>query len=188
MWALPVRSDLSSAASPDPTYSKPICVPARPHGLANHRRGKGGHPVADTNGLTIEVTDALGHQEADAISSGLDAFNVEATGVSDLRPLAVVVKDSSSGRILGGATGRTSLGLLFVDIFFLPRSLRGRGLGSHILQLMEDEGRKRGCRAAVLYTISFQAPDFYRRHGWHSFGEIPCEPPGTSRIFMTKAL
>jgi hypothetical protein len=36
--------------------------------------------------------------------------------------------------------------------------------------------------------ISFQAPGFYERHGWKRFGEIPCHPPGTSRIFMTKAL
>jgi hypothetical protein len=40
----------------------------------------------------------------------------------------------------------------------------------------------------VLYTISFQAPGFYARHGWRVFGEISCEPPGTSRVFMTKTL
>jgi hypothetical protein len=38
----------------------------------------------------------------------------------------------------------------------------------------------------VLYTISFQAPGFYVRHGWHEFGRIPCDPPGTAGIFMTK--
>jgi GNAT superfamily N-acetyltransferase len=70
----------------------------------------------------------------------------------------------------------------------LPKALRGAGLGSRILAAAEEEGRKRGCRAAVLYTISFQAPDFYKRHGWRVFGEIPCDPPGTSRIFMTKEL
>ena len=42
--------------------------------------------------------------------------------------------------------------------------------------------------AAMLYTISFQAPGFYERHGWREFGRIPCDPPGTSRIFMTIAL
>jgi len=56
------------------------------------------------------------------------------------------------------------------------------------LKAAEDEGRRRGCRAAVLYTISFQAPEFYARHGWRVFGEIPCEPPGTRRVFMTKTL
>jgi hypothetical protein len=54
--------------------------------------------------------------------------------------------------------------------------------------MTEEEGRTRGCKRAVLYTISFQAPDFYKKYGWRVFGEIPCEPPGTSRIFMTKEL
>jgi hypothetical protein len=29
---------------------------------------------------------------------------------------------------------------------------------------------------------------FYERNGWRRFGEIPCDPPGTSRIFMTNEL
>jgi len=40
----------------------------------------------------------------------------------------------------------------------------------------------------IQHTISFQAAEFYARNGWTRFGEIPCDPPGTSRIFMTKSL
>ncbi|MCF8532591.1 MAG: GNAT family N-acetyltransferase [Reyranella sp.] len=61
-------------------------------------------------------------------------------------------------------------------------------IGSRLLCLAEEEGAQRGCRSAMLYTISFQAPGFYERHGWREFGRIPCDPPGTARIFMTKAL
>ena len=122
------------------------------------------------------------------INDGLNAFNDAVTGYSDRRPLSVTVKDPATDEILGGAKGRTSLGLLFIELFWLPEALRGSGLGSRILQLMEEEGRRRGCRASVLFTISFQAPDFYRRHGWRIFGDIPCDPPGTSRVFMTKDL
>jgi hypothetical protein len=57
-----------------------------------------------------------------------------------------------------------------------------------VLKLFEDEGRWRGCRSAVLTTISFQAPGFYERNGWRRFGEVACDPPGTSRVFMTKEL
>jgi hypothetical protein len=57
-----------------------------------------------------------------------------------------------------------------------------------MLRLAEDEARRRGCRAAVLYTISFQAPGFDEGHGYRILGEVGCEPPGTSRVFMTKAL
>lgn len=98
------------------------------------------------------------------------------------------MRDPQTGRVVGGLSGRTSLGLLFVDLVYLPADLRGSGVGSEILRLAEAEGRRRGCRRAVLYTISFQAPGFYQRNGWQAFGEIPCEPSGSSRVFMTKEL
>jgi len=122
------------------------------------------------------------------IGEGLNAFNNDVTGINDQQPLAVVVHDPDTGAILGGVTGRTMLGLLFINVFHLPKHLRGASLGSRILQLAEEEARRRGCCSGVLLTISFQAPAFYERHGWRRFGEVPCHPPGTSRIYMMKEL
>lgn len=135
----------------------------------------------------IIVTDQIDPATEAAISEGLNAFNDAVVGYADRRKLAVLVRDAD-GRVLGGALGRSSLGLAFLDLFHLPDALRGQGLGSEILRRFEAEGRARGCRAGVLYTISFQAPDFYARHGWKRFGEIACDPDGTSRVFMTKTL
>ena len=137
---------------------------------------------------TVEVTDAPTADDVALISDALDDFNADATGTNDVRPLAVLVRDAVTNRVVGGLTGRTSLGLLFVDLFHLPPALRGQGIGSEVLQTAEDEGRRRGCRSAVLYTISFQAPGFYESNGWCVFGEVPCDPPGTSRVFMSKDL
>jgi GNAT superfamily N-acetyltransferase len=138
--------------------------------------------------LEVTLIDTVEDGFETLLSDGLNVYNDEITGYSDRRPLSVVVKDPTTGEILGGAKGRTSLGMLFVELFHLPASLRGSGLGTRILGMMEEEGRQRGCRVAVLFTISFQAPDFYRRQGWRVFGEIPCDPPGTSRVFLTKDL
>jgi GNAT superfamily N-acetyltransferase len=136
----------------------------------------------------VTLTDAPDAAATAAIESGLGRYNAEQAGYSDARPLAVVVSDPDTREVVGGLLGRTSLGLLFVDIFFLPDALRGHGLGSRVLRMAEDEGRRRGCVAAVLYTISFQAPEFYERHGYRRFGAIDCQPPGTSRIFLSKPL
>lgn len=136
--------------------------------------------------LDLVITDAPGPDDIGLISDALDRFNVDCTGVEDQRPLAVLITDS--GQVVGGLTGRTSLGLFFVDLFFLPPELRGSGLGAEVLRRAEREARVRGCRSAVLYTISFQAPGFYRKQGWEVMGEVPCDPPGTSRVFMTKVL
>ena len=136
----------------------------------------------------VTVTDAPDPAVEAAIGGGLDRYNQQQSGMTHSRPLAAVVSDPETKQVLGGTIGRTSLGLLFIDLFYLPDELRGAGLGSRILELAEEEGRRRGCRTSVLYTISFQAPGFYARHGYRVFGEIPCDPSGTSRIFMTKAL
>lgn len=138
--------------------------------------------------LNLIVTDAPPAESLALISDGLDQFNVDATGIADRKPLAVLAIDSESKAVLGGLTGRTSLGMLFIDVFYLPKALRGNGLGRQLLAAAEEEGRRRGCRSAVLYTISFQAPDFYVKHGWTIFGEVPCDPPGTRRIFLSKDL
>ena len=136
---------------------------------------------------SLTVIDAHDPEAEAAIGSGLRRFNEAQTGIHDSRPLTVVVRDAATNRALGGLTGRTSLGVLFIDLFFLPERLRGGGLGGRILRLAEDEGRRRGCRTAVLYTLSFQAPGFYERHGYRVLGTVDCNPPGTRRVFMTKS-
>lgn len=40
--------------------------------------------------------------------------------------------------------------------------------------------------AAVLSAGLDEYADFYRRNGWRAFGEVPCDPPGTGRVFFTK--
>jgi GNAT superfamily N-acetyltransferase len=136
----------------------------------------------------IVITDVVDKALENVISDGLNTFNDEVVGYGDRRPLAVVVRDPTTGETLGGVMGRSSLGLLFLDLFYLPPSLRNSGIGSEILRVFEEEGRRRGCISGVLYTISFQAPGFYERNGWQRFGEFACDPPGTSRVFMTKRL
>jgi len=136
----------------------------------------------------IFVTDEAVAEERALILAGLTEFNVQVTGFHDYRPLAVLVRNPETHQVVGGLAGRTSLGSLFVDLLYLPAALRGTGLGRELLQRAEDEARKRGCRTGVLYTLSFQAPDFYQRNGWEVFGEVPCDPPGTSRMFLRKDL
>jgi GNAT superfamily N-acetyltransferase len=149
---------------------------------------EGSDGAARTSFPVIAITDRPAPAAVALIEDSLDQFNVQMAGTDDRRALAVLVSDPETKHVVGGLTGRTSLGLLFVDLFWLPQAMRGSGVGTAVLQLAEDEGRRRGCRTAVLYTISFQAPGFYERHGWRVFGQVACDPPGTSRLFMTKEL
>ncbi|WP_213715679.1 GNAT family N-acetyltransferase [Cedecea lapagei] len=140
------------------------------------------------SGFKLEISDQISEEYSLPIEAGLGEFNDAMSGINDRKPLAVVVRDRDSGSVVGGMLGRSSLGVLFIDLFYLPPELRAHGLGSEILRTFETEGRRRGCVAGFLYTISFQAPGFYRKHGWEAFGKIDCLPEGTSRYFMKKTL
>ena len=73
--------------------------------------------------VALAVTDAPTPEQAKVIGSGLAGFNAEKAGYSDSRDLAVVISDPETKRALGGLLGRTSLGLLFIDLLFVPESL-----------------------------------------------------------------
>jgi GNAT superfamily N-acetyltransferase len=136
----------------------------------------------------IVLTDTPTAADDAVIDCGLAGFNAEHSDYYDKRTLAVLARDPASGQTLGGVLGRTSLGLLLIDLVYLPKTLRGQDIGSRMLGMAEQEAVHRGCRSATVMTISFQAPGFYERRGWREFGRVPCDPPGTFRVFMSKTL
>jgi GNAT superfamily N-acetyltransferase len=144
--------------------------------------------VTDKAEAAIALTDAPREEECAVITEGLRAYNEAQAGISDSRELAILVRDPKSQNVVGGLLGRTSLGLLRVERFFLPADLRRDRLGSRILAMAEEEARRRGCTCAVLSTVHFQAPGFYVKQGWEVAARIECAPPGHTRFYMTKKL
>jgi GNAT superfamily N-acetyltransferase len=141
----------------------------------------------DKNGATITLTDNPDPALEAVLDTGLADYNAERTGVRDWRALAVAVQDPDTGEPVGGLLGRTTLGLFFLDLFYLPEHLRRSGIGSRALCMAEEEAVRRGCRAAMLITINIQAPEFYARHGWEEFGRV-ASMPGVERVVMRKTL
>jgi len=135
----------------------------------------------------IELTDERDPLLEPILMGGLEGYNRDVLGRVDRRALDVVVRDEA-GEIVGGILGHSSLGLFFLDLFYLPRALRGGGLGARIMAQAENEARRRGCTAAFVCTVTFQAPGFYEKYGYRRFGEIACPPDGATRIFLTKTL
>lgn len=136
----------------------------------------------------ITVTDAPDAAAIAAIQDGLAAYNDAQAGYRDFKPIAVLVSDPATGAVVGGLYGRTYLGTLNIERFFLPEGLRRNRLGARLLALAEEEGRRRGCALAMLFTLHFQAPAFYRKQGWQIAARLELPPPGATRYLMTKKL
>lgn len=116
----------------------------------------------------------------------LYAYNVERTGLTDGRRLALFLR-GSQGEVIGGLLGWTWGGTCCVDILYLPVALRGRGEGRQIMAAAEAEARARGCERMVLRTHDFQAPDFYRKLGFAPVCDVEY-PQGHRNITFLKML
>ena len=143
------------------------------------------HARADPD---ITVAEELDPADVAVITDGLRAYYVNQAGYYDFRPLAVFVRDPQTGKVVGGLYGRSEFGLVYVAWFFLPESLRRAGIGSRVLAMAEEEGRRRGCTRIALTTLSIEAPGFYKKQGYGVAATIDCEPPGLTRYYMMKRL
>ena len=94
--------------------------------------------------LRVNVTDTPDPGATAVIADGLAGYNEEKGGLRDHRPLAILVSDPETDEVIGGLYGRSYLGVLFIERFFLPEDRRGNKLGSRILAM-----RKKRAGAAV---------------------------------------
>ncbi|MAT41411.1 MAG: GNAT family N-acetyltransferase [Anaerolineaceae bacterium] len=123
----------------------------------------------------------------DVIGWGLHKYNEQQAGESQNQQLCFVLRDSDQ-KVVGGLIGSTYWNWFYIDLLFVIEELRGLGYGHQLLELAEDEARKRGAKNVYLDTFSFQVPHFYKQHGYHVFGELKDFPAGHQRYFFTKSL
>jgi GNAT superfamily N-acetyltransferase len=139
--------------------------------------------------LAITIPDHPLPEHRQAIFRLLDAYNDERTGFPDpISPLALLLQEPGKDAIIGGLWGISYWRWLFVDLLFVPEAHRGRGLGTALLKQAETKARGRDCIGVWLLSFSFQAPQFYRRHGYAAFGSIENYPPDHKCTYFFKRL
>ena len=135
----------------------------------------------------LALEDAPAPEDVELVRAGLRQFNLARTRADDARPLMVFLR-GPAGQVVGGLTGMTFWGWLAIDHLWVREDARGRGYGARLVQMAEEEAVARGCRRALLDTMSFQAPEFYRKLGYQEFGVLEGFAGPHSRHYFQKAL
>lgn len=135
--------------------------------------------------MKIEVNHEEDSTVADALLAGLRRYRNENMGNEETLPLSVVAKDDS-GKIIGGVAGRSIYNNFLIEMVWVDESVRGSGLGRQLMLQAEEQAKRRGCLAAQLDTLSFQAPQFYQKLGFEIVGTVPAFPGSPARYFMLK--
>ena len=126
-------------------------------------------------------------QEIDNVRGALTAFNEKAVGPDGHTPLNIVAY-GDDGQIIGGILGGTYWGWLYIDILWVADMHRGKGIGSKLLAEAEKQAVQRGCHHVHLDTMSWQAPDFYKKRGYETLGILPDIPSGHQKHLLMKKL
>ena len=121
------------------------------------------------------------------IRESLAAFNRDIVGNDGHKPLNIVEYDKD-GNIIGGLLGGTYWGWMYIDILWVHESHRKKGIGTKLLYEAEKEAVRRACHHVHVDTMSWQAPEFYKKYGYEVIGILPDIPNGNQKYLLMKAL
>jgi GNAT superfamily N-acetyltransferase len=103
-------------------------------------------------------------------------------------PLDFVIKSETGKEIAGILAGVGYWNGLEIKILWVAEEYRKTGLGSLLLNHVENVGKAKGATIAMLDTFDFQAEGFYLKNGYELIGAVQDFPPGHKRIYLSKRL
>lgn len=95
---------------------------------------------------------------------------------------------SESREIIAGIAGWTWAGACEITQLWVDNSARKNGIGKMLLKMAETEAKKRGCFTIVVRSYSFQAPEFYEKHGYKAEHVIDDFPIGHRYYILMKKI
>ncbi|WP_174614822.1 GNAT family N-acetyltransferase [Virgibacillus ihumii] len=98
------------------------------------------------------------------------------------------VMEDDDGHVIGGITGTMYWQHVHIDFLWVEETLRLEGYGRMLLERLEKYAISSGCRLIFLDSFSFQAPEFYMKNGFETFGILEDHPKGFNQYFLQKRL
>ena len=120
---------------------------------------------AGQDNYRFEYQDEPIPEDEQVLFDGLNNEVAQKKNVDPIKPIRIYIKDAQ-GMVLGGASGVSFYGSLYIDMLWLKENMRHQGLGKKLLMEAERIGRERNCTFATLNTMDWEALRFYQKLGY----------------------
>jgi len=124
----------------------------------------------------------------DRIREELYDFNKKNIPNAEYEALNFIVT-AEAGELIAGLLSHRFGEAVSLEILWVHETYRYQGIGNKLLQEMERAAKASGAKRIHLDTHDFQAPDFYLKNGYVTFGVLEHVPVhGVTRYYMRKEL
>jgi predicted N-acetyltransferase YhbS len=148
-------------------------------GDLNYAAGDVGQPTRDA---------ILGLLRDFNLANNNEFFTARELPDNDPKPIEIVATDSE-GRVAGGLIGQSQFKWMKIEFLVVREDLRRMGIGQRLMTMAEAEAALRGCTSIFVDTMSYHAPDFYKRLGYGQVGFIrDWDSHGHDKYFFVKQL
>lgn len=137
--------------------------------------------------MNFKITDKIEKEDEEIIFQGLLEYNLSKIEDKNLKDLGIFLSNEN-GEKIAGLIGNTHGNWAFIKYLWVSEKLRGKKIGTQILEQAEETARTRGCKYVFLDTFSFQAPEFYKKYGYKEVFVLENYPVSGKRHYLTKIL
>lgn len=137
------------------------------------------------------IIDSGSKEDSDYIDNAIVEFNSQKapfTQANAFEKINFVVK-TQANEVVGGINSvMYCWGILHIDILWVSDSYRLKGIGTKLMEKVEQTAKQKGASLIHLDTFDWQAKEFYLKHGYEVFGILDDCPPRHKRFYMKKVL
>jgi len=128
-------------------------------------------------------------EDLDRLRFEIDQNNIAVTGTSTgNKDIVLFIRNSKNNLIAGVQGDYNTSGWLYICCIWVSEEYRSQGYGTLLIRCIESEAKKNGCTNSYLNTIEFQAPEFYKRLGYHVFASLENFHQNYTKYFLKKNL
>jgi ribosomal protein S18 acetylase RimI-like enzyme len=117
------------------------------------------------NHLTLDYHNTIPSEYEGLLFKGISDYAFEQKNLPSIQPFSIFIKDQNQN-VLGGVSGVTFYGSLYIDSLWIDKTIRNQGLGTKLMREAETIGKQRGASFVTVNTMDWEGLPFYQKLGY----------------------
>lgn len=139
--------------------------------------------AAEKHNLKVEVRNHASQVEKEALDKGITDYNSD---TAQEKRLNCYILAYDGRELIGGLYGCSIKTDYYIKLLWVEKNFRAAGIGKNLIGRAELEAAKRQCTRIHVDTLSYQAPEFYKKLGYSEMVTVPQYRGTYDRIFLRK--